>query len=76
MSSFINKEKAMEYLETIQDPIVRGLILRAYATLIFEVNPCPVEGQFDLLFFFHVLEMFLRDRESLAKGLRGEFDTQ
>ena len=72
MDTFINHAAAMKFKDEIQDPIVRNLVMRAYGTLIFEVAPVEVQGQFDLLFFFKVLEAFLRDREGRAQELLGE----
>ena len=70
--AFINKDKAFDYLNTIQDPIVRELVARAYGILAFEVAPVDVDGDFDLHVFFVVMERFMRDREALASELRGE----
>ena len=72
MKKFINYEEAIDFNNQIEDPIVRELVTRAYGTLIFELSPIKVDGQFDLLFFFKVLEKFLsdlRDPESLISGL-------
>ena len=55
--------------ETPADPIVRELLLRAYGTLIFEVAPVEVKGQFDLLFFFKVLERIRVSRTMLLCNL-------
>jgi hypothetical protein len=73
MGQLINHEKAVAYLETIDDPIVRALIEHAY-TQIFVGTPKDLEGEFDLLFFFKILESFLHDRESLARALAGQMD--
>jgi hypothetical protein len=38
------------------------------------MSDAVVDGEFDLLYFFRIMEEFLRDREKLAKSLRGEFE--
>ena len=76
MEQFINKDEAIQFCKQIEDPIVRELVMDAYGTLIFKVAPVEVKGQFDLLFFFKVMEAFLRDRETLAEALRGESEDE
>ncbi len=70
---FINKGEAMAFCESVADPVVRTLLMEAYGTLIFK-TPAEVKGQFDLLFFFKVLDAFLRDRERLVRMLQGDPD--
>ena len=71
MGKLINHRQAKEYLDTIRDPIVRALIQHAYGQ-IFAGAPMPFEGEFDLLFFYKLLEAFLHDRERLADALTGQ----
>ncbi len=71
MARLINHDKAKEFWDTISDPIVQALIQYAHC-LIFTKVPYDFEGEFDLLYFYKILEAFLRDRERLAKALTGE----
>jgi hypothetical protein len=71
MGKLINHHKAKEFLDRLDDPIVQALIQDAYAK-IFSEGIGSFEGEFDLLFFYQILAAFLRDREGLARALRGE----
>lgn len=72
MGKLINYERAIEYVDTLDDPIVRSLIQYAYGKIFLENLIIGLEGDFDLLFFFKSLEALLRDREGLARALMGE----
>ena len=70
-SHFINHQRASDFLRGIKDPIVGGLVKHAYEiTLIIDATP---QGQFDIDYFFRIMEMFLRDREILSRALLGEY---
>jgi hypothetical protein len=71
MGKLINHHSAKEYLDQINDPIVRALIEHAYSQIVLENLPEPV-ADFDLLFLYRVLECLLRDRKALARALTGE----
>lgn len=71
MGKLIRHEEAKAYWDTIADPIVQALIQHAYSQ-IFVGTPIEFEGEFDLLFFFKIMESFLRDRERLAMALTGQ----
>jgi hypothetical protein len=73
MGKLINHHRAKEFLDHLEDPIVRALIEDAYGE-IFSDQIGDFEGEFDLLFFYKILAAFLRDREALARALRGELD--
>lgn len=73
MAKFINHHKAKEYLDQIEDPIVRALIENAYGRIFVENLPMP-EGEFDLLFLYRILEGMLRDKKRLARALTEPFD--
>jgi hypothetical protein len=73
MGKLINHEKAKEFLNHLDDPIIQALIQDAYAK-IFSEGIGEFEGEFDLLFFYQILAAFLHDREGLAKALRGELE--
>jgi hypothetical protein len=70
MGKLINHREAVAYLATIGDPIVQALIEHAYSQIF--VGTKEFEGEFDLLFFFKIMEGFLHDRERLARALTGE----
>jgi hypothetical protein len=72
MGKLINHDQAIQYLESVADPIVQSLIEYAYGKIFMESLIDDLEGDFDLLFFFKTLEAFLSDRERLAKALTGE----
>jgi hypothetical protein len=72
MGKLINHGKAVEYLESLTDPIVQALIQYAYGKAFVEGLVDDLEGDLDLLFFFKALEALLRDRERLAAALTGE----
>lgn len=72
MSKLINHDKAIQYLDSIADPIVQSLIQYAYGKIFLEDLIDDLEGDFDLLFFFKTIEALLRDREQLAKALMGK----
>jgi hypothetical protein len=74
LGKFINHEEASRFLNSIQDPIVQSLVRSVYQTHL--LSNAEVDGEFDLLYFFRIMEEFLRDREKLAKSLRGEFDQE
>jgi len=67
----INHEPASAFLNSIEDPIVQSLVRSAYQTLC--MSDAVVDGEFDLLYFCRIMEEFLRDREGLARALRGDF---
>jgi hypothetical protein len=73
MGKLINHQKAKEFLDHLDDPIVQALIQEAYAK-IFSEGITNFEGEFDLLFFYRILAAFLQDREGLARALRGELE--
>ena len=70
-SKFINHDRASQYHRNVQDPVIRGLLGRAY-TMILLLDASP-EAPFVLLYFCQVMELFLRDREGLAKALNGYY---
>ena len=74
MGKFINHEAASDYLNQIDDSIVRGLIRSSYDTIL--MSTASVDGEFDLLYFFRIMEEFLRNRERLAKALLGELENK
>lgn len=73
MGKLINHQKAKAYLDSISDPIVQALMEHAYSQ-IFLGTDAEFEGEFDLLFFFKILEALLYDRQRLAKALTGELE--
>jgi hypothetical protein len=73
MGKLINHHKAKEFLEHLEDPVIRALIQDAYAK-IFSDGIGEFEGEFDLLFFYQILAAFLHDREGLARALRGDLE--
>ena len=73
MGKLINHQKAKEFLDHLDDPIIQALIQDAYAK-IFSAGIADFEGEFDLLFFYQILAAFLNDRERLARALRGELE--
>jgi hypothetical protein len=72
MGKLINHDKAIEYLDSLADPIVQSLIQHGYGKIFTEDLINGLEGDFDLLFFFKTMEALLRDREMLARALTGE----
>ena len=70
VGTYINNNAASEFLQKIEDPIVQHLVRLSYQTLCMLKS--DVEGEFDLLFFFQIMESFLREREVIAKLLMGE----
>jgi len=72
MGRLINHHKAKEYLDSIPDPTVQALIQYAYGNIFVEDLNDGLEGEFDVLFLYKILEALLRDRERLAKALTGE----
>lgn len=73
MGKLINHQKAKEFLDQLDDPIVQALIEDAYAK-IFSEGITEFEGEFDLLFFYQILAAFLHDREGLARAVRGDLE--
>jgi hypothetical protein len=73
MGKLINHQKAKEFLDHLDDPIIQALIQDAYAK-IFSEGIENFDGEFDLLFFYQILAAFLHDREGLARALRGELE--
>ena len=71
MGKLINHEAASAFVNSIEDPIVNGLLRSVYQTIC--LSEAAPEGEFDLLYFARIMEDFLRDREWLAKALRGDF---
>jgi hypothetical protein len=72
MGKLINHEAASAFLDNIEDPIIKGLVRNSYQTICVS-NAVP-DCDFDLLYFFKIVEEFLRDREGLAKTLKGELE--
>jgi hypothetical protein len=71
MGKFINHEAASDFMNRIEDPLLQNMVRYAYQTLC--MSDAVVEGEFDLFFFFRIMEEFLRDREAVAKALMGDF---
>jgi hypothetical protein len=71
MGKFINHEPASAFLNSLEDPIVQSMVRYAYQTIL--MSDAIVEGEFDLLYFFRVMEEFLHDREAVGKALLGDF---
>jgi hypothetical protein len=71
VGKLINHEAASEFLNSIDDPIVKSLVRYSYQTIC--LSDAAPKGEFDLLYFSRIMEEFLRDREELTKALRGEF---
>ncbi len=71
MGKLINHQKAKEFLDHLDDPIVQALIQDAYSRIFSDGMP-DFEGEFDLLFFYQILAAFLHDRDALARALRGQ----
>jgi hypothetical protein len=72
MGKLINHHQAKAFLDNVHDPIVQSLIQYAYGNIFLEDLNEGLEGDFDLLFLYKILEALLRDRERLAKALTGE----
>lgn len=72
MGKLINHHNAKEFLDGIPDPIVQALIQYAYGNIFVEDLNDGLEGEFDVLFLYKILEALLRNRERLAKALTGE----
>jgi hypothetical protein len=72
LGKLINHEAASTFLNSIDDPVVKSLLRYAYQTVC--MSDAAPEGEFDLLYFFRIMEEFLRDREGVAKALKGEFE--
>ena len=70
-SNFINHERASEFVNRVQDPVIRGLLKYSYQMILL-VNATPQE-KFDLLYFCQVMELFLRDRDGLSRALHGDY---
>ncbi len=70
MIKLINQREAKAYWDSIEDPVVQAIIQAAHARIFSGDLQC--KGEFDLLFFYQVLEGVLHDRERLARVLTGE----
>ena len=73
MAHLINQERAVEFRQSIADPIVRAMVTHGHRIILIE-NSEPPDADFDMLFFSRVLEIFFRDREKLAKELQGDIE--
>jgi hypothetical protein len=67
--AYTNCEAASDFIENVEDPIVRSLLHNSYAVML--MSGFHPEGEFDLLHFFRVLEAFLHERERLSRWLLG-----
>ncbi len=74
LGAFINHKLASEFLNEIEDPIIQSLLRSSYQTLC--MSDASVDGDFDLLYFFRIMEEFLRDRKKLARSLLGDFEDE
>lgn len=74
MPKWINHKEGVEFLNNISDPAIRGLIEHAYLQIY--VNNLSPSCDFDVLFFFQIMEAFLRDKERLANALLGNIDPE
>jgi hypothetical protein len=63
MPKWINHEEGVAFLNRIDDSTVRALIEHAYSQIY--LNRISPECDFDVLFFFQIMEAFLRDKEKL-----------
>ena len=68
---FINGVAAQEFLDSIEDSIIKDVISKAYEKIIFS-NSFPV-GEFDLLYFYKILADLFRDRDTILQALTGEY---
>lgn len=76
MNEITNYDEAFAFINTIEDSVVRNLIMHAYGILVFQIAPYDIKGGFDLLLFAKVMEVFLRDRAAIALGEEsGEIET-
>ncbi len=71
MGPFFHEQEASDFLKTIEDPIVAGLIVYFYQRMLMSKH--QVEGHLDLLYVFQILEEVLRDKEHFAQLLRGDY---
>jgi hypothetical protein len=71
MDEFFNHQAASAYLASIEDPILQSLVRSSYQTIcLADFRP---ERSFDLLYFAKIMREFMKDREGLARSLRGDF---
>ena len=70
-SQFVNVAEAMDYINSCPDPVVRDILWTAYSTLIFEMGPTEITGQFDVLFLMRLVSQLFKDRERLLIILSG-----
>jgi len=66
-----NHKAACEFADNIKDPIVRNLLTYAYQMLF--LTDAKTDSDFDVLYYFQIMELFLRDREKLCKWLQGDY---
>ncbi|MFO0980105.1 MAG: hypothetical protein U0996_27155 [Planctomycetaceae bacterium] len=71
MGKFINEQEASDFLKTIEDPIVAGLVGYIYQRMLMSTH--QVNGNMDLLYIFRILEEVLRDKEYFAQLLKGDY---
>ena len=72
MPMWINHQQGVDYLNSIQDSTVRALMEYAYSQIYIH-NLTP-DCDFDVLFFYKVLAVFLHDKEKLANALLSKVD--
>lgn len=72
MGYLLNQKEAMEFIDSIDDPITGTLVGEAYTSVLH--SRLSLDGDFDMLFFAKAMAEFLKDRERLASKLKGEFE--
>ena len=69
---FLNANKAKDFIGSVEDPVVREALWRAFQTVTFQMAPADVDGEFDLHFFMNVLSELFQDRVEFGKLLIGD----
>ncbi len=74
MAKFINQNEALEYQESISDPIIAAMLERGYRTVLWHMGDFRADADFDVLYFLKLLEAFFKGNEQrISQELLGQF---
>ena len=62
MAKLINQDEAITYRQSIADPIIRGMVTHGHRLALLHGDTMTCDGDFDVLFFTKLLEIFFQDK--------------
>ncbi len=67
---YLNQDEALNYRNSIEDPVIKDFCMQAYGNLVFSNFNC--DGQFDVLFYMKLVYELFKNKELVIKQLSGQ----